>query len=112
MASDTACRKAYLAKIAACHPDKGGSAASFHEVQTAYESYLHACEFGDIIPKSLRASKPEESESMFCGMSQDEYRAWKLQTALQAYQSGLAFVTSGKHVFRSVSSLIDEISYI
>ena len=89
--SGLTCRKAYIRKVANCHPDKGGSAQTFLQVQQAYEGYLHATATG--MCNAPATKSPQESQAC---ISEETYRAELLQAAAESFKIGLSNLHAGK----------------
>ena len=74
------CRKAYLQKIAAAHPDKGGTADHFQQVSDAYQM-LQSGE-GCVSRAEAKTSRREDSH---CNLQDHEYHLLHSRIAAQAF---------------------------
>ena len=86
------CRRAYLEKVAAAHPDKGGSPEEFIQIRDAYETLLRGSNFAK---HAGDADTSDVGSAAWNAMAEAEYAAWQHNAATQAYDQAVASLQQG-----------------
>ena len=86
------CRRAYLEKVAAAHPDKGGNPEDFILIRDTYETLLRGSNFAE---HAGDANKSDAGSAAWNAMTEEEYAAWQHNAATQAYDQAVASLQQG-----------------